>query len=131
MKKYFSLSVLILFLIFSSCKKPGIGGDATIKGYVHVQKWNSTFTQFLGQYEGKDQYVYIVYGDHAGYDKRIKTDYTGRFEFPSLFKGNYKIYTYSRDSSFADLSGSVAVVKDIEITKRKETITIDTLSIFQ
>lgn len=125
----------LLFALFAialwGCKKPGYGGDAKIVGYVNVQKWNATFTQYIGEYPGKDLYVYIVYGNHAGYDKRIKTDYNGQFEFPYLYKGNYKIYVYSRDSSFADPSGTVAVVKELNIDKRKEVVDADTIQIFQ
>jgi hypothetical protein len=120
-------SLLFLF----SCKKPGIGGDASITGYVHVQKWNSTFTQFISAYQGKDLYVYIVYGDHAGYDKRIKTDYAGQFEFPYLYKGDYTVYVYSRDSSFADPSGNIALLRRVKISKRTEKVNLDTLLIFQ
>lgn len=127
-------TIIFAFIIASAlmaCKKPGYGGDATIKGHVHVQKWNATFTQYIGEYPGKDVYVYIVYGDHAGYDKRIKTDYNGDFEFPYLYEGDYTIYTYSRDSSFADPSGTTAVIKDVHIDKYREVVDIDTLMIFQ
>lgn len=124
------LSIFILLTLIA-CKKPGIGGDAKISGVVNVQKWNSTFTQYLGTYPGKDIYVYIVYGRHDGYDKRIKTDYNGRFEFPYLYKGEYQIFTYSRDSSFSDLSGTIAVVRDVRITTRKEEFKLDTIHIFQ
>lgn len=126
-------ALFFIFIVFciSSCKKPGIGGDAKISGVIQVQKWNSTFTQYLGTYPGKDIYVYIVYGKHDGYDKRIKTDYNGRFEFSYLFKGDYQIFTYSRDSSFSDLSGTIAVVRDVRITDRKEHFKLDTLNIFQ
>lgn len=125
--------VLVVFILvfISGCKKPGIGGDAKISGYVHVQKWNATFTQCLGSFPGKDVYVYIVYGDHLGYDKRIKTDYNGAFMFPYLYKGDYTIYCYSRDSSFNDPSGSIPVIKKINIVKYKEEVNIDTLSIIQ
>ncbi len=122
---------LLLLLLLAACKKPGIGGDASITGYVHVQKWNSTFTQYIGEYQGKDQYVYIVYGNHHGYDKRIKTDYAGQFEFPYLYKGDYKVYVYSRDSSFTDPSGTIPILRNINISKRTETFNLDTLLIFQ
>lgn len=123
--------ILLTVAILIGCKKAGYGGDASITGYVHVQKWNATFTQYIGEYPGKDLYVYIVYGNHSGYDKRIKTDYNGRFEFPYLYKGNYKVYVYSRDSTFADPSGTTAIVKDVTIDKRTEVLDLDTLLIFQ
>lgn len=131
MKSRFFLLLSLGLLIFSSCKKPGVGGDATVKGYVHVQKWNSTFTYFIADYPGKDIYVYIVYGNHPGYDKRIKTDYKGEFEFPYLYKGDYTIYLYSRDSTFKDPSGISTIIDTVKITARKETVNLDTLFIFQ
>jgi len=127
----FSCFCIILFLSTASCKKAGFGGDGKIQGYVHVHKWNATFTQFIGQYPGKDVYVYIVYGKHLGYDKRIKTDYNGMFEFPSLYQGDYTVYVYSRDSTFADASGTNAVVQPVTLTKRGQTFVIDTLLILQ
>ena len=73
----FSLCFLMSVLLLSSCKKEGIGGDAAIRGYVHVKKYNSTFTQFIAEYPGKDVYVYIIFGDHAGYDKRYSLSIGG------------------------------------------------------
>lgn len=126
-----SLVFLSTLPLLNGCKKEGIGGDGKIQGYLHVHKWNATFTQFIGEYPGKDQYVYIVYGDHYGYDKRIKTDYNGNFEFPFLYKGDYTIYAYSRDSAYVDASGTVAIVKKVSLTKNKQTINLDTLLILE
>lgn len=125
------IQLLAFFFCLSSCKKEGIGGEAKIQGYVHVKKWNATFTQFIGEYPGKDVYVYIVYGDHIGYDQRLKTDYNGMFEFRYLYKGNYKVYAYSRDSAYLDASGTKAIVKEININKRDQRIYIDTLLIIE
>ena len=123
--------LLVALIAIACCKKAGYGGDASIRGYVHVLHFNSTFTQYISQYPGKDLYVYVVYGNHPGYDKRIKTDYNGNFEFPYLYKGDYKVYVYSRDSTFTDPSGMVAVVRNISITSRKEVYNTDTLKVFQ
>jgi hypothetical protein len=121
----------MLALCFA-CKKPGIGGDATIKGYVQAEKYNATFTQYIASYPAKDIYIYIVYGEkEAGYNARVKTDYKGEFEFPYLYKGDYTIYTYSRDSTLMDPSGIVPVVKSVEIEKIHEEVILDTLKIFQ
>lgn len=122
---------IALPLLLASCKKEGTGGDAAITGSVHVEKWNSTFTQRIGEYPGRDLYVYIVYGVHDGYDKRIKTDYNGRFEFPYLYKGNYTVYTYSRDSTFSDASGVVALIKEVSIGDRKETVDLEPFIVFE
>ena len=131
MKQNILSLTLLMLLLLTACKKPGVGGDASITGYVHVQKWNATFTQYISQFAGKDVYVYIVYGNHSGYDKRIKTDYAGRFEFPYLYKGDYKVYLYSRDSTFSDPSGTIPVLRNITLTKRTEAYNLDTLLIFQ
>lgn len=131
MKHKIIFTIFISLILLFACKKPGIGGDASITGYVHIQKWNSTFTQYIGDYQGKDMYVYIVYGNHAGYDKRVKTDYRGQFEFPYLYKGDYTVYVYSRDSTFSDPSGVIPVLDTIQITKRTESVNLDTLFIFQ
>ncbi len=128
------ISTLLLFLLavtLSSCKKEGVGGDASIRGYVQVRQYNSTFTQFIAEYPGRDVYVYLVFDNNIGYDKRIKTDYNGNFEFRYLYKGDYKVYVYSRDSTLQDLSGIVPVVKEVAITERKEIFDLDTLPIFQ
>ena len=125
---------LILFLslfVFISCKKEGIGGDAAISGKLWVKHYNSTFTQFIKEYEGKDIYVYIIYGNHTQYDKRIKTSYDGSFEFPYLYKGNYTIYTYSLDSTLSEPSGKVAIIKEVKISTRKQHEDLGTLTIFE
>lgn len=118
-------------LLLAGCKKEGLGGDAAITGSIWVEKWNSTFTQQIGEYPGRDIYVYIVYGVHDGYDKRVKTDYNGRFEFPYLYKGHYSVYTYSRDSTFSDASGTVALVKEVEINDRTETVELPAFIVFE
>lgn len=130
MKKllFFSFLVALAF----ACKKPGVGGDAAIRGYVQAEKYNATFTQYIDSYPAKDIYVYIIYGDkEVGYNARIKTDYKGEFEFPYLYKGNYTIYTYSRDSTFQDPSGVVPVLKSVEIDNTHDIVNLDTIKIFQ
>lgn len=124
-------ALLACSLLLFTCKKEGVGGDATIRGYVKAEKWNSTFTQFIGEYPAKGVYVYIQYNDTLGYDDRILTDYHGFFEFPFLYKGDYHLYTYSRDSTGKDLSGEVPVIRNIHINNRTETVEVDTIVVFQ
>jgi hypothetical protein len=131
-KKTFNFFLCVFLLgSFFSCKKPGIGGEAKIIGFVNVKKYNATFTQYIGEYPGKDLYVYIVFGNHSGYDKRIKTDFQGRFEFANLYKGDYTVYMYSRDSTLNDLSGIVPVSQQVTIVKYKSLVDLDTLTVFQ
>jgi hypothetical protein len=135
--KNLSLFTLCALLLAASCKKEGIGGDATIRGYVHARQYNTTFTAFISQYPARDVYVYIVFGNNTGYDKRLKTDYNGNFEFRYLYKGDYKVYAYSKDSTLQDpsclLGGpcEIPVIKDVHISERKQVFNIDTLLIYK
>lgn len=122
---------LLVILIFGCKKEPGYGGNASIQGSVWVKDYNSTFSTLIGEYAGKDVYVYLVYGDHPGYDKRIKTDYNGEFEFPFLYEGDYKVYVYSADSSFADLSGIKAVVREVKIEEKRQVVELDPIVILE
>jgi hypothetical protein len=128
---YMRLCIALCAISFLwACTKEGEGGAASIRGYIHASKLSSTFTQLLDQYPAKDQEVYIIYGDRTwGFDDRTRTDYQGRFSFDLLYPGDYTIYTYSRDTSRQDLSGTIEVVHKVEIDKRKEMVTMDTIHI--
>lgn len=131
-KSIAACSVLLIAFswIIVSCKKDaGFGGDASIEGSVKVYVVNGQFTDTLASYPGKDLYVYIKYGDHTGYDKRIKTDYDGNFLFDHLYPGEYELYTYSSDPISPD--GLRAVVVNTTIEKRNQKIVLDTLEILQ
>jgi len=120
--------MFILFITLSAaCKKEaGEGGNSSITGYVHVTDYNATFLIVQGEYPGANEYVYIIYGDDVSYGDRIRTTYDGRFEFKYLREGKYKVYVYSDDST---LSGTSVVVKDAEITSKKQTVDIGTIEI--
>ena len=130
MSKYLLYAAgIVLFAV--SCKKEGAGGDAAIRGYVHTQKFNTTFTQYLGEYPARNKSVYVVYGDNAyGYDDHVYTDYNGKFEIPYLYPGDYKVYVYSKDSTRTDPSGTVPEVRNIHIAGRKDVVEIDTILVF-
>ncbi len=128
--KIFLIAIALCVAIASCRKEPGVGGDATISGQVWVRDYNSTFTQLLGEYPAEDVYVYITYGNKTGYDKRIKTDYDGYFQFEYLYKGDYKVFVYSADSTLTDLNNMVAVVQQISIEERKELVDLGTITIF-
>ncbi len=120
MKSLVNKTILACFLILTSCKKePGIGGNSSIQGHIDVHHYNASFSQLLGIYPAADHYVYIVYGSHNGYDKRIKTDYDGNFEFNYLYPGDYSIYTYSLDSTGMILSGQSVIKQDVHLGKKE------------
>ena len=119
-------------LLVSSCRKePGVGGDASIQGRVWVRHYNSTFTTFIGEYPGDDQYVYIIYGEHPGYDARLKTSYDGTFRFQYLNPGKYQLYVYSLDSTLTSLNNTVPVIRDVEISSRKQEVDLGDIVIYK
>ncbi|HET6227342.1 MAG TPA: hypothetical protein VFF27_13745 [Bacteroidia bacterium] len=142
MKKTAIIAIISLFTSTYACKKPaGEGGVAAIKGTIYTRNYNSNFSNFLGQYPGADLDVYIIYGDDVTFGDRTKSGPDGLFEFKHLRKGNYKIYVYSKDSvgtvgyPYSTTNPNVnapdiAVFKDTEITKRKETVDVGTFTIF-
>jgi hypothetical protein len=132
MKNSWLIMMFFAGIILSSCTKdPGVGGDATIKGSVHVEHWNTTFTQFISEYAGADVYVYLVFGDDISYGKRIKTNPDGDFEFKYLYKGDYSVYVYSLDSTLLDPSGTIPIEQKVNITDRKQIVDVGTFNIFQ
>lgn len=125
------LSALLTIAVLSSCKKTaGEGGNSSIRGSIWVEDWNSNFKIKNGEYAGADVEVYIIYGDNVSYSERIRTNYNGEYEFKYLRRGNYKVYVYSKDSTMKSPSGMIAIVKDIEIKERKETVNVEQITIF-
>lgn len=122
MRLSYSIVVLALFasLLFQSCEKDaGEGGNSSIRGYVHVTDYNSTFLVVQGEYPGADEYVYIIYGDNVSYGDRIRSGPDGTFEFKYLREGKYTLYVYQDDTT---LSGQSVVARNVEITGKKQTV---------
>jgi len=126
------VSLAISFtMLFVSCEKPaGEGGTATVNGTVWVKNYNSTFTQLTGEYAAADEDVYIVYGDHVGYDDKTSTDYNGSFSFRYLRPGNYTVYVYSKDSTLTSVSGEIAVIQQFQVTQRGQVVDLPRFTIF-
>jgi hypothetical protein len=118
---------LLGFSLWGCKKEPGIGGDAEIKGQVWAYQLNGSLTDTIADYAAEDVYVYIVYGDNSGFDKRIKTDYNGNFRFPFLYEGKYTLYVYSFDPYAID--GQSPVIREITISDRKEVIEMERMNI--
>lgn len=126
-------SILLIFVatLFMACEKPeGEGGKATIKGSVWTEDWNTTFTVLQSEYPSADVDVYIIYGNDLSYSDRTRANYNGEYEFKFLREGNYKIYVYSKDKSLQSPSGQIAIVKDVKISKNKETVNVDRITIY-
>jgi hypothetical protein len=125
------LGVLCTLLLISCKKEEGVGGDASINGQVwsYAVRVNGAFTDTIADYPAEDTYVHIVYGDHTGFDKRIKTDYNGYFTFNYLYPGNYTLYVYSFDP--LEIDGQSAVIRQIEIKERKENVEVERIEILE
>ena len=115
-----------------SCEKsPGEGGNITVIGSVWVKDYNSTYTEYRGEYAAMEEDVFIVYGDNIGYDDKTKTDYLGNYKFNYLRPGNYTIFVYSEDSSMQTLNNEIAIVKQIEINQSKGVFAVPKIIIIK
>ena len=133
MKKILSiLSVTILLSGLFACKKvEGPGGSSTIKGVIKA-KIDDGFGGVLGTYFPAEEDVYIIYGgdsEDTYFDDDVKTSYDGSFEFNYLEKGTYRIFVYSDNNSV--FGGEEALIYEVEITDKKQTIEMDTIEIWK
>jgi len=127
--KAFTIALFSFSLIlFSACKKvEGTGGTSKIVGKIIENKYNSV-NALVATYDAMDQDVFIVYGEgKQGYDEKVSTSYDGTFEIPYLQKGKYTIFVYEDCNTCG--SGKAAIVKSIEITKKKNTTDLGTIAI--
>lgn len=117
----FTVTLLLIFNVYSCKKGAGEGGRASIKGKVFTTNYNSSFS--LAQDSGYlgGQKVYIIYGDEIAVGDNQDTNNEGEFEFRYLRKGNYKVYVYTKvNSNHLDS----AIVKVAEITGNKQTVEV-------
>ncbi|MDQ3191428.1 MAG: hypothetical protein M3Q58_07540 [Bacteroidota bacterium] len=132
-------NIFLLTLLFSvtcvsnSCKKDaGTGGRAYVKGKLYTGNYHSPEIQITEEDVEPEERVYIVFGDREdGYDNDIRTNHDGTFEFKYLRKGNYKIFAYGMDTTKASTSPKTPVIRNFEITDRKQNIEINDLIIYK
>ncbi len=129
--RLFSALVLLSSVLLSCKKTAGEGGQATIKGKVWVEDWNAGFTIKNGEYAGADYDVYIIYGDDASYGDKASASYDGQFEFKYLRKGDYKVYVYSKDKTLNSQSGDTVLVKNVTVSERKQTVALETFTVYK
>ena len=122
-----SLSILVISIGSTGCaKEPGIGGRAEIHGRVMEQHQGSG--EF---YPLPDHDVYIVYGDGTTPDDDVSTGPDGRFRFPWLKKGTYRVFTISEcEIDPQDCpSGSIAVERSIDLSDRNDLVDVGDINI--
>lgn len=127
MRKTITLLFFAIFFgtLFNSCKKEaGSGGSSTITGRIWVKDYPGPL-----EYGGLDEDVYLIYGDDVSYSDRVRANYDGYYEFKFLRKGDYKIYVYSADITGTINSGKEAIIKEVSITKNKQTVEVPTITI--
>lgn len=120
---------LILVAVGSCRKEPGEGGRSSIKGKVKVKDYNSEFTILIDEYYAQGENVYITYGDNTTVGENVKTSYDGSFEFPYLRKGKYKVFVVSKDTTSPGLTADVSVIKEVEITAKKQVVQLQDIVI--
>jgi hypothetical protein len=125
-------------IMLGSCKDTaGEGGDARIMGKVYAHKYNASFTYKFGSYYEPDQKVYLVYDNDLTASDNVDTNFDGTYEFRFLRRGKYRVYVYSKDSTGAyqlkaDVNApKIPVIKNVEITKKKQTVVVPDIEILK
>lgn len=138
MRGIFLTSLIALGLLVNSCKdNAGEGGDSRIIGKVYAHKFNASFTYKFGSYYEPDEKVYLVYDDDLSASENVDTNYDGTYEFKFLRRGKYKVYCYSKDSTGAYLlqaniqAPEIAMIREVEIKKKGETVIVDDIEIIK
>jgi hypothetical protein len=128
----FLVTGLLCLTLITGCKKEeGVGGTNSITGKVLVREYNSNFTVKTDQYYATDEDVYIVYGDETVYGDKVSTNYDGTFLFEYLREGNYKVFTYSKDSAGYPTKHMIPVIKNVSLSGRNKTVSAGTLVILK
>jgi len=131
--KYVMISLFFATQIFiSSCEKDeGEGGTSEIVGKVYVKDYDPSFNFIISEYYAQAEDVYIVYGNDIVHSDRTRTHYDGTFRFQYLQKGSYKIYAYSRDSTFNSPSGYIPIEVEVKISKNYQTVETEEIQILK
>ncbi len=125
MKTWLYLGILALFVFTSCTKNEGEGGTASISGIVNIKLVSDDFQTTYAEYPAHGQDVFIIYGDDEVFSDKTETGYDGKFNFGYLRKGDYRIFTYSDDSTGQSESGEIAVIRDININKNGKKVAVN------
>lgn len=115
--KTIKVILVLAVMAFVSCKKEGLGGKASVKGYV---KHHSVLIP--------NATVYIKYGtkdspgsDVSAYDSNVSADANGYYEIKDLQKGDYYLYGVGYDPNISENVYGGLPIK----LRRKESINSD------
>ncbi|MCB0763319.1 MAG: hypothetical protein R2815_13590 [Flavobacteriales bacterium] len=130
MKSTLACTLACAFLFTACSKEPGEGGKAEIRGIVYQQEYNDNTGQPVGTpIPAPEQRVYIIYGDGEYFDDDTRTGPDGKFRFPWLRKGSYKIYTYSECRENTCDGDQYAIEVTAEIGSRKDVVEIPLITV--
>ncbi len=120
-----SLFILLTVILVSCVKEPGIGGRGEIHGRVLEQRYDDGVV-YGDPYPVPDHDVFIVYGDEDGETANddVSTGADGRFRFPWLRKGTYKIFVISEGDTAVYPSGSYSIVRTVELQDRMDLVDV-------
>lgn len=126
-----ALCALIGLLFYTGCEKEaGFGGNSTVIGRVQLIAFDERFEIPRDTFYAMEEEVFIRVGDDITYSDRVRTNYDGYFEFPSLRRGNYEVFVYSEDSTFTNFSeDNSVVVIPFEIEEKNELKDLGTITI--
>lgn len=129
--KAFLIGLAAALLVLSGCsKEPGEGGKAEIRGTIYQQEYNENTGQPIGEPVPVGEHrVYIVYGDGAYYDDDVRTGPDGKFRFPWLRKGSYKVYTYSECRENTCDGDMYAIQVATEVSGRKDIVELPLITV--
>jgi len=115
-------------LLFTACKKEeGDGGKAEIRGTVEEQRYNTSGNPAGDPYPLADQRVYIIYGDGQYYDDDTRTGPDGKYRFPWLRRGNYRVYTISECDDYANCTEGI--YETAVIDGRRDFVSLPTITV--
>ena len=114
-------------------------GSSTIKGKIFQEEWNSTMDFNFSSYYVPDQDVFIISANGAStYFDDTKTIYNGEYEFPQLPQGDYRIFSYSDDTTGVAANGFVdehlpntAIFIDVTVSSNNSIVTVPDISIIE
>ncbi|MBP6312028.1 MAG: hypothetical protein KA408_07160 [Flavobacteriales bacterium] len=129
--KLFPAMALASALLLSACSKdPGEGGKAEIQGVIYQQDYNKNSCLVVGVPAPiGDHKVFISYGDNEYPDDDVDTSPDGKFRFPWLRKGSYKIYTFTECCSGTCPGNQEAIIVSTSIDGRKDVVEIPLITV--
>ena len=99
-------------------------GSGSISGKVWLINYKSNGYTIKDIGLAQEYDVYLIYGNHLGFDIRTRTSYDGSFSFPNLINGKYTVFVYSEQEDIDGyLTGATqkAIHKEtFEITASKQ-----------